>query len=129
MKKVINLMPIDVTYAPDGDMDKLIVFPKSGRVAKLERKVFHDDTVETENGEISFSYELPFGKLHTTEVESGNEYPFPEEKNWVVYLVNILVAQKLAGREDIFSPAVGSENVIRDESGKVLAVTKFVQFL
>ena len=125
----INLLPIDVTYAPNGDMDKAIVFPKSGLVARLTTNTGVQKTI----GEMKLNVfvQQPLGELYTIDFGVDdipeNRNAFPEPTNDIVYIVNIVVAQKLTGRKDVISPAAGNWGVIRDGS-KIIAVTHFNQF-
>lgn len=133
--KICNLMPIDITYAPEGDMSRAIVIPKSGFIAKLSQGEQTIDTIETEFGILPIFQQPKWGELYVVAVnevgqEASNHLSFDEycapNKGWV-YLVNAVVAQELAGRHDVITPATGRLGVIR-EDGKIIAVTHFNQF-
>lgn len=140
--EIINLMPIDIVYAPNGDLSRQITFPISGHIAKLRMDKLKHTSINYQYTQIDIhkqslmyaEYILPIG---IEDVEE-NRIPFWEHiaqlersNHWnVFFIVNNLVAQWIAEdrREAFISPATSNDGVIR-EDGKIIAVTKFNQFI
>lgn len=138
MHKIMNLMPIDIVYAPDGDLDKAITIPKSGYLARLTAETCIMGGFTTNYGWLDICNRPALGGLYIArsdveDVEENriyNPYSWMYEQDASVFIVNIVVMQAMVGygSKIILSPAAGNAGVIRDETGRILAVTHFVRF-
>lgn len=60
-------------------------------------------------------------------IRFGAVYGLPEPEEGTIYIVSLLVAQRVQ-RPDVFSPATGpNDEAIRDENGRIVAVTRLVR--
>ncbi len=98
MTQIINLTPHEITFVREGGN---VVVPASGQLARL--------TTETVTiGEIN--------GIPVTATAYGDVTGLPDPVEGTVYLVSILVAQRVPERTDVFIP---SESV-RDEAGRII---------
>jgi hypothetical protein len=52
----------------------------------------------------------------------------PSASDDTIYIVSMLVAQRCAGRRDVFCPGTGpNDGCIRDEKGRIQAVTRLIR--
>lgn len=138
---IINLMPIPITYAPNGNLENKIVFPTSGRIARLweadkaDIKIYFDDIIL----DVCQQQLLWVGYIVESGVEDipANRHSLYEymsgvssDDNDTLFIVNNLVAQRivLGWKQFVISPATSNDGIIR-EDGKIIAITKFNQFL
>lgn len=56
----------------------------------------------------------------------GEVEGLPEPKPGRVYLVSLMVLAACTGRSDVFAPDTGPASVVRDESGQIIGVQRFV---
>jgi len=107
---LINLTPhqVVVRLADGGD----VIFSPSGRVARC---AVSQETVGEANG-------IPIVRSVFGAVEG-----LPEAQDGTIYIVSSLVAQAVAGREDVVAPDTGP-TAVRDEGGRIVAVTRFQKF-
>lgn len=141
--KIINLMPIDITYANPNGLERWITFPTSGYIARLRERnktmisiVYQSTQIDIcQQSPLYTEYILPIGM----EDVEGNQislyghcadimYDLHGED--VLFIINNVVAQviKREWHNRFISPATGNDGVIR-EDGKIIAVTKFNQFV
>jgi hypothetical protein len=58
----------------------------------------------------------------------GEVEGLPEPQADTIYIVSALVAGRLSGRPDVFSPGTGpKDGAVRDEGGRIVGVTRLVQ--
>lgn len=140
--KIINLMPIPITYAPEGDLQRAIVFPVSGYIARLWEDKSDFTSVDYNGVTISIHQQALMGveyvvSLDVEDIESNrrNLYEhlvsiYDDNDGEVMFIVNNVVAQKisLGWRSLVIAPATSNDGVIR-EDGKIIAVAKFNQFI
>jgi len=109
MKRLVNLTPHElVVMTSSGEK---ITLPPSGRVARVSVKqeiVFYINNI-------------PVVKTMFSDVQG-----LPEPQQDTVYIVSTLVLTALKGsRNDVIAPDTSPDGVIRDESGKIIAVKRF----
>lgn len=111
---VVNLTPHPIVLrGPLGDQ---MILP-DGDVARVseERRVIEEDCW----------LGLFVGRL--TEVRVGAIEGLPDPEPGTVYVVSRAVAEAARGRPDVLAPDTGG-SAIRDDSGRIVAVTGFVRF-
>ena len=109
---IINLTPhAVVVQMPSYDT---VTFPPSGELAR----------VETTRVRIS-PHGVPVPVFKT---DWGEVTGLPDPVEGTIYIVSTLVAQQVPMRGDVFSPDTSPSGAIRDESGRVVAVTGLQSF-
>lgn len=111
--KIVNLTPHAITLRlPDGsDM----VLPPSGAVARV---AVQNRPAEQRSG-------IPVPVLPAPVYGEIEGLPDPQPDT--AYVVSGLVLSRCIGRNDVYAPATGpADGAIRDEAGRIVAVTKLV---
>lgn len=116
MKKIINLTPHDINiYDLQGNCS---IIPKSGIIARIKMEYEDAPSIKSEYGII------PVVSKKCREVE---HLPQPSENT--VYVVSTIVLKELGHRQDVIAPDTGNHSCIRDDNGKILGVTRFLNRL
>jgi len=107
---VINLTPHNVVVRDENGRE--VTFPPSGTVARVTVQQTLDGDI---NGipVLRNQYGAPEG------------LPDPQEGVWLI--VSSLVLQAATDRSDLIAPDTSPQGVIRDESGRIVAVKRFVR--
>lgn len=111
--EIINLTPhvINVIYGDNGQITYR-EFKPSGQVAR----------VKTEQKIVREIEGIAVVKTVFNEIEG-----LPPAEEGKIYLVSSLVAQAVAGRDDVVAPDTGP-TAYRDDSGKIIGIRRFQQF-
>jgi hypothetical protein len=109
---VINLTPHTINIVgADGTVAK--VYPPSGQQARVSSRA---EVVGAVDG-------VPIVRTVFGEL-SG----LPEPQEGTLFIVSSVVAQAVAGRDDVVAPDTGPESVVRDAEGKIIGVRRFQKF-
>jgi len=111
--KLVNLTPHTITVRRD-DGSELTIKP-SGQVARVT-------TRDQYAGELAH-FRVPLYKR-----EFGNVEDLPDPADLTVYIVSSLVLEAVkqtTGRSDVVAPDTGP-TAIRDDAGRIVAVTRFI---
>lgn len=106
--KIINLTPHPIAVLTKEGM---ITFPPSGTVARVSQ------------------IEEPAGSLDGVQlvrIRCGQVDGLPDEQEGVMYLVSRLVFERCVWRHDLLVPDTGPGSAIRDSSGNIVGVTRFI---
>ena len=104
--KIINLTPHDIVFVNE-ENGETEVFKASGDVARVEQ----------------FLFNIPGSRYNLKSMVKGYVVDLPEEDKNTVYIVSSMVREELPDRDDLWSPT----SFIRDEEGKILGCTAFIQ--
>lgn len=107
MTKFVNLTPHDLTIRVNG---KDIVIPKSGTVARVS---VNQDVVGDIDG------------IPLVANRYGDVVELPDPQPDTVYIVSSMVLAAVKDRSDVVAPDTGP-TAIRDDSGRIVAVTRLV---
>lgn len=110
--KIINLTPHDVVVRLETGEEH--TFPVSGETTRVQT---HAETV----GDV--------GGIEIVSQTYGEIEGLPEPQEGVLYLVSLVVRQAAQeqGRLDVISPDTSPAGAIRNESGQIVAVKRFVR--
>jgi hypothetical protein len=109
--KLINLTPHAITLHVD---ERDITVPPSGVIARVASTPGKPGVIEVDGVVIPVNGIPTFGEVENL--------PAPEDG--IGFIVSGLVASR-ASRADVFSPATGpNDGAIRDEAGRIVAVTR-----
>jgi hypothetical protein len=115
MERVVNLTPHLVTVVwPDGSQKTFEPDPSGpARVSSTPGRCLG----------ASHTYSVLYAAPTWGEVEG-----LPDPSDDTIYIVSMLVAQRCAGRRDVFCPGTGpNDGCIRDEKGRIQAVTRLIR--
>ena len=117
MTQIINLTPHQIRVQIADNVD--VTIPTSGTVARVATAATAAEPVY-----------LGIALVQTQVVTYGKVAGLPEESEDMVYIVSGIVLNALREqgetRLDVVAPATGpSDGVVRDESGQIMAVSKF----
>ena len=104
----INLTPHAIVVR-NGNEE--VTFPASGKVARVSVTTVNDGNIAG----------FPVSRQVFGEVEG-----IPSPVNGTFYIVSALVLGRIVGRNDCIAPDTG-KGAIRDETGRIIAVTGFVR--
>jgi hypothetical protein len=107
--KMINLTPHKIVMIKVGG--KEVEVEPSGIIARVT-------TIESVVDEVNG---IPVVSRKFGEVEG-----LPEPKEDTIYIVSSLVLGAIKNRKDVFAPDTGA-TAIRDEGGRIIAVTRLIQ--
>ena len=108
MAEFLNLTPHEITVrGPNGDLR----IPASGQIARVQ-------TVESDAGTVAG---VPAVTRAFGEIEN-----LPAPREGVAFIVSSMVLGAVSGRDDVVAPDTGP-TAVRDEDGKIKAVTRFVK--
>ena len=111
--KLVNLTPHALTLRTPEGID--ITLPPSGTVAR----------VGTTPGALREVAGIPVSVAEATSY--GEVQGLPEPAEGTIYIVSGLVLGRAFGRADVFGPGTGPQDgAIRDDAGRVIAVTRLV---
>jgi hypothetical protein len=109
----VNLTPHALTLRATDGTDTIV--PPSGAVARVGTV---PGAAMGEAGGIALFSRTEFGAVEG----------LPEPEAGTIFIVSGLVAGRVFGRDDVFSPGTGpKDGAIRNEAGHIIAVTRLVQ--
>lgn len=112
-----NLTPHDITFSGISDgQPKMVTIPASGDVCRVKTETHQRHMID--------------GIIPVQRQEYRRLDDLPNPKEGIIFVVSGLVlhAMKLQGirRDDVIAPATGPrDNALKDQNGRVLAVTVF----
>ena len=111
--KIVNLTAHPVRVINE-DNKIIAVFPPSGKVARALTKFEPGWVIEIEGGFI------PTSRPRLKEIIN-----LPEPKENTLYIVSVVLFNKIKGRKDVIAPDTGFD-CIKDGNGNVFAVRRFL---
>jgi len=110
--RLINLTPHPLTLALGGER---LTLPPSGAVARVS-------TTEVDAGTLA----TPAGAIPVVTRALGAVTDLPAPVEGTAYVVSSMVLAGVSGRADVYAPDTGP-TALRDEQGRVVAVTRLVR--
>lgn len=110
---IVNLTPHELNLvSPDGETTTI---QPSGQIARI---------TSTPGQELALGLSCrTFTSPTWGEVEN-----LPEPQDGTIFIVSGIVAGRISGRPDVWSPGTGPrDEAIRDEKGRIIGVTRLIQ--
>lgn len=108
----VNLTPHAIDVVSEGDNANLTI-PPSGTVARVNAS---SEVVDRLNG------------IDVAQSTFGPVEGLPDPCEGTIYIVSMLVGQRVVGRHDVVGPDTGPGSVVRDADGKIVGIKRFQRF-
>lgn len=135
MERIVNLTPhVIIIVSTSGEVE-ILPEPTPARVSSAPGKQLQrfgcscsdDPNCEACHGTRSVPLTASGAALMAAPTW-GEVEGLPAPVEGTIYVVSSLVAQRCAGRRDVFSPGTGpNDGCVRDEKGRIVGVTRLIQ--